>query len=137
VLRDVAARRDLLRLDNVRGAWVDGAWSRLLVINRDGGVQLILTDPDALAAAACARAPRNLTWVEWQRLLPGDPYRPTCPGALIPPDVVEGVRREAAALLAAGNESAARRRVDELNGWLAQSRQVEEYGIDFGALAKP
>ena len=46
-------------------------------------------------------------------------------------------RAQVKIFLDASPEVRARRRVDELNGWLAQSRQVEEYGIDFGALAKP
>lgn len=137
VLRAVDARRDLLRLDDVREAWPDTNWGRLLVTNRDGSVQIIPTDGGELAAAACARVSRNLQWSEWQRLLPGVAYRPTCSGALIAPDVVEGIRREAAALLAAGDEAAARRRVDDLNGWLAQSGQVGQLGLDFARLDEP
>lgn len=35
--------------------------------------------PQDLIAEACARLPRNLTQIEWERFFPNEPYQPTCP----------------------------------------------------------
>ena len=137
VLRAVDARRELLRLDNARYGWPDTTWGRLLVVNRDGSVQIIPRDRDMLAKEACVRASINLRWTEWQRLMPDDVgYRPTCLGALIPPDVVEGVSREALRLYTGGNENGARSRIDELNRWLEASHQAQHFGVDFDTLIR-
>lgn len=37
---------------------------------------LVVSD---LVAQACATVTRNLTREEWERYLPGEPYRATCP----------------------------------------------------------
>jgi len=39
----------------------------------------ISIDPAELIRDACSRLPRNLTREEWNRYLPGEPYRATCP----------------------------------------------------------
>jgi WD40 repeat protein len=49
----------------------------------DGTVRLLdqvlwTGDPAALEAAICARVNRSLTPAEWDRFVPGDPYRKTC-----------------------------------------------------------
>jgi WD40 repeat protein/DNA-binding SARP family transcriptional activator len=44
----------------------------------DGTVLLWDMDPDAWRKRACAVAGRRLTQQEWQDLLPGRPYRPSC-----------------------------------------------------------
>lgn len=36
-----------------------------------------------LVEMGCQKVWRNLTWDEWQRYLPGEPYRQTCPN--LPP----------------------------------------------------
>ncbi|MCL4261641.1 MAG: WD40 repeat domain-containing protein [Anaerolineae bacterium] len=45
---------------------------------------------DALVKLGCQQVGRNLNWEEWQRYLPGEPYRQTCPNLprhpSIPPD---------------------------------------------------
>lgn len=55
----------------------------------------------ALLARACTRAPRNMTWAEWQRYMDG-PYQPTCAGAPVPPDVVEELTIQGVELVQAG-----------------------------------
>ena len=37
-----------------------------------------------LLEISCTEVQRNLTWDEWQRYIPGEPYRATCPN--LPPD---------------------------------------------------
>ncbi len=39
----------------------------------------IIIDPAELIRDACSRLPRNLTREEWDRYLPGERYRATCP----------------------------------------------------------
>jgi WD40 repeat protein len=41
-------------------------------------VQLWHISPEDLIAEACARVTRNLTWEEWQQVMPDEPYRQTC-----------------------------------------------------------
>jgi hypothetical protein len=45
----------------------------------DGAAVLWDLDPASWADKACAVAGRNLSRPEWDRHLPGEPYRPTCP----------------------------------------------------------
>jgi hypothetical protein len=42
-------------------------------------VSHITIEPAELIRGACSRLPRNLTREEWDRYLPGEPYRATCP----------------------------------------------------------
>ena len=34
---------------------------------------------EELVEIGCQKVRRNLSWAEWQRYLPGEPYRQTCP----------------------------------------------------------
>jgi hypothetical protein len=54
----------------------DGA---AVAVNGPFGVLEWTLDPEALAAAACELAGRNLTRAEWATYLPDQPYRRTCP----------------------------------------------------------
>ena len=52
---------------------------RELVVLNDQHVGLRYPlDADVWLRQACAVAGRDLTRVEWERYLPGRPYRPTC-----------------------------------------------------------
>ena len=53
--------------------------SRILTASEDGTVRQWYTQMEDLLEAACQRAPRNMTGVEWRRLMRSDPYRQTCP----------------------------------------------------------
>jgi WD40 repeat protein len=46
-------------------------------------------DPQVRQQRACQIANRNLTWQEWQRYLPGEPYQQTCPNLPPHPSAVE------------------------------------------------
>jgi hypothetical protein len=79
---DTAARRLLARLPT-HGAKAsaialapDGR--RLLVIEPDGTSTVWDLDEGSWQRAACNLARRALTQDEWQRFLPGRPYRPAC-----------------------------------------------------------
>ena len=45
--------------------------------------------PDDLIAGACSRLTRNLTYEEWQRYLPDEPYRKTCENIPVHPSFIE------------------------------------------------
>lgn len=61
-----------------------------LLVTTSNGIYRFYTDRDSLIEAACARAPRNLTWDEWQRYFPlEEAYRQTCPDLPIHPSVPE------------------------------------------------
>jgi WD40 repeat protein len=51
---------------------------RLISVGLDGTVRLWVVPLEELADLACQRVRRNLTPAEWQRYLPGEPYRKTC-----------------------------------------------------------
>jgi len=57
---------------------------RLFIANRST-VEAWLWDPQKLIDEGCARATRNLTRAEWEALLPGKPYRETCPTVRVLP----------------------------------------------------
>src|SRR5262249_52697029 len=62
-----------------------GDGTRFVSATHDGGVAawdpiLLSTDFDTWRARLCRVAGRNLTRAEWAQFLPGQPYRPTCPG---------------------------------------------------------
>jgi WD40 repeat protein len=42
---------------------------------------------DELISIGCQQLLRNLAWAEWTHYLPGQPYRPTCPGLHCAADV--------------------------------------------------
>jgi WD40 repeat protein len=42
---------------------------------------------DELVEIGCWNVRRNLRWDEWQRYLPGEPYRQTCPNLPVHPSV--------------------------------------------------
>ncbi len=56
---------------------VDG--TRILAVGTDGIARQYYTRMEDLVRVACERAPRNLTREEWQRFLPDEEYRATCP----------------------------------------------------------
>ncbi len=90
---DVDTNQEILRIDNINVVPDDyDNWQRLLIID-DGTVAIVPTDPAKMVDAACAQAQRNLSWEEWVRVRPNDLYVPTCPGRLIPPDVVAASRQ--------------------------------------------
>jgi WD40 repeat protein len=60
----------------------DGRW--VTSGSRDGTVWVWLWRSEDLIEEACARMPRNLTQEEWERYLPGEDYRPTCPDLPVP-----------------------------------------------------
>ncbi|MET8141802.1 WD40 repeat domain-containing serine/threonine-protein kinase [Sphaerisporangium sp. NPDC005288] len=72
------------RINAVREVAFSADGRRLMVLDDQGGFAVQPIAPDALAAAACARAGRDLTPGEWAAQLPGLPYRPTCPSAASP-----------------------------------------------------
>ncbi|MBN1978352.1 MAG: WD40 repeat domain-containing protein [Anaerolineae bacterium] len=55
----------------------DGRW--VASGSQDGTARVLLWQPEDLMAEMCARLTRNLTVEEWQRYIPGEPYRLTCP----------------------------------------------------------
>jgi hypothetical protein len=67
-------------------AW-NGDGSRILALGADGVVRQYHTELAALIELGCARAQRNLLLEEWQRFMPGEEYRATCPG--LPIDEIE------------------------------------------------
>lgn len=52
--------------------------SRIRVVTMGGSTRVYVTNMPGLLARACQYATRNLTWVEWQLYLSGEPYRQTC-----------------------------------------------------------
>jgi WD40 repeat protein/energy-coupling factor transporter ATP-binding protein EcfA2 len=57
--------------------------SRILTASEDGTVRQWYTRMEDLLEAACQRAPRNMTEVEWRRFMGSEPYGQTCPN--LPP----------------------------------------------------
>jgi hypothetical protein len=49
---------------------------------------------DELVAMGCAQAHRNLSGPEWERYLPGEPYRATCPDLPHPRSAIEALVRQ-------------------------------------------
>lgn len=66
---------------------------------------------------------------EWNRFLDG-PYRPTCPESPIPLDVIDGIHAESTTLIRQGQIISATQQLEQLNGWLAESRQLRTLGVD-------
>lgn len=107
------------------------AWSqdgrRVLVFDSEGARQFHLSITD-LVDSACNLAPRNFEWEEWNRFS-SEPYQPTCQDKLIPTSAVDGMLGLVKQQIAAGEVNEARERLSQLNLWLADSGQLESYGI--------
>ena len=65
--------------------------------SRDKTARVCLWRPEDLIAEASSRLTRNLTYQEWQRYFPHEPYRKTCPNLPIHPSFIEVGRDEARA----------------------------------------
>ncbi len=62
----------------------------LATAGRDKTARVRVWRPEDLMAQACSRLTRNLTCEEWQKYLPEEPYRKTCPGLSAPADMPSG-----------------------------------------------
>ncbi len=60
----------------------DGQW--LASGSDDGTVRVWIVRLEELAEIGCQKVYRNMTHEEWNRYLPGEPYRATCPNLPIP-----------------------------------------------------
>ena len=60
----------------------------LATASEDGTARVWLLWPEDLIAEAGSRLTRNLTYQEWQRYLPDEPYRKTCPNLPIHPSFI-------------------------------------------------
>ncbi|MDP9863296.1 MULTISPECIES: serine/threonine-protein kinase [Streptosporangium] len=80
-LWDLAAQREIGSLPAGATA-LDLAFSpdgRVLnAVARDGSVSRLPVDPSLVAESVCARTGTGLRAAEWERLIPGVPYRETC-----------------------------------------------------------
>jgi WD40 repeat protein len=54
---------------------------RVLVNDASSGNDLVTIDPSAIISRVCAQVGDPITMAQWQRYLPGTPYRPPCPAA--------------------------------------------------------
>jgi len=94
-----------------------------------GIVRIWYTQMSDLIAAACTRAPRNLTQLEWNRITDGQ-YHPTCAEAPIPPDAIDAITNEARELAQNGDLPAAAERLGQLVYWLQKSGQFNTFGVE-------
>lgn len=62
----------------IRDAYWNDDESRIIVTTVAGRFYTYLMNPEERIARACERATRNLTWLEWQQYVPGQPYQKTC-----------------------------------------------------------
>ena len=63
----------------IPGQGIAGPGSSVAILGEGGTLQLWHYDPGSLLAQACARANRNLSHQEWERLVgPSRPYHRTC-----------------------------------------------------------
>jgi WD40 repeat protein len=136
LLWDAITGQTLMRLENANSP----EWSRdnrmILIKSKDGittTLQVLYSVMDGLVSKACQKAPRNMTWDEWNRIMSG-PYRPTCPEAFITPDVIGALQSQAKTGMEAGDLVMARAILTRLNGWLVESGQLTSYGADSEAL---
>ena len=70
----------------------DGTW--LTSGSNDGTVRLWLPWLWQLKEIGCQMVRRNLSWDEWQRYLPNEPYHQTCPNRPVHPTVPDSARPE-------------------------------------------
>ncbi|MCO5184689.1 MAG: hypothetical protein M9965_12215 [Anaerolineae bacterium] len=70
----------------------DGTW--LTSGSNDGTVRLWLPWLWQLKEIGCQMVRRNLSWDEWQRYLPNEPYHQTCPNRSVHPTVPDSARPE-------------------------------------------
>ncbi len=64
----------------------------LATASRDETARVWLLWPEDLIDEAGSRLTRNLTYQEWRRYLPDEPYRKTCPNLPIHPSFIEAGR---------------------------------------------
>ncbi len=70
--------------DRVLSAAFSADGKHVVTGTTSGLVRIFAWEPDELIKQACARLSRNLTAVEWEEHLRGEPYRKTCPGLTAP-----------------------------------------------------
>ena len=125
---NVDRNQEILHISRTNNIMPDNQLQRLLIIE-EAAVSIVPSDPTKMMEEACTQTPRNLSWEEWVRIRPNDRYEPTCPGKLIPPDVIAAVGEQAGDLVRGGKVDEAKRLVDGINGWLRASNQFERWGI--------
>jgi WD40 repeat protein len=130
---DAASGQELAVLKGHEGYVNQATWSqdesKVLTAGGDGAARIWDARLAGLVQTSCGRMPRNLAWAEWDRFMDGD-YRPTCSQAPIPPDTIQAVREQAAALAIAGETMTATARLEQLNGWLQKNGQLRTNGVD-------
>ena len=84
----------------------------LATASRDNTARVWFWRPEDLIAEASSRLTRNLTYQEWQRYLPDEPYRKTCSNSPIHPSFVEAGRDLAGAGDVTGATAIFRRAVE-------------------------
>ncbi|MEZ4733274.1 MAG: effector-associated domain EAD1-containing protein [Caldilineaceae bacterium] len=136
---DATTGQELIRFEEHTGNVWQATWnqdeSKILTSSNDGTVRIWYTQMRDLLIAGCQWTPRNFTWNEWRIYMQdvqGD-YRPICPNALIPLDVIAKVQNEAHRQILAGQIVIAMQWLEKLNGWLQVNGQFKNYGVDVPA----
>ena len=126
---DAASGRELVKLEDSGAKWSKDQ-SRVLIISADNIVHIMYIEVGEIVAAACHRAQRNFTWEEWNRFSSIEGYRPTCDEALIPLDVIDAIRAQAATEVQAGNLVTATAMLNQLDGWLRTNGQYSTFEVE-------
>ena len=130
---DVATAKELTIFEGYIGTWSQDE-NKVLFGGYDGTVYIWYTHMVDLLTAACKWVPRNLSWNEWQAYLRGEDrkgeYTLICPNAPVPPDAIDGILREARTQIQSGNILSGTQRLEQLNSWLKENGQFENYGVD-------
>lgn len=99
------------------------------------GARLWIVGPAEMAANACSRATRNLTWEEWGNIGSNLPYHLTCKQLPVPPSVHEAVIKSSLDYIRQNNLDealAVLRRAQEFDPFLAPEKDVAQLLVEQG-----
>lgn len=126
---DATTGQELVKLEGVRWAEWNTDGSKILGMSTDDHIHIWYVHMSALLPAVCTWVLRNLTQIEWEMYMLGH-YRPTCPNTPIPPDAIAGIVSGARTQIQAGSIISGTQRLEQLNSWLKENGQFENYGVD-------